>query len=189
MKHIHFSTEADVLKCDICETKFKYKNNLNKHMLIHTGEYKFQVCSVSRRMPAAHFKLYSIPFQCDECGKQFIHYSSWKGHQRMHADVREKQCEVCNRMFRSSSHLNRHKRVHTGEKPYTCPICEQKFAQRYNMTHHMKSMHEDSAESPKKPILCPICPSSFERQQKLDHHLRIHHHTIQLSDVEVKLAL
>lgn len=57
------------------------------------------------------------PYQCLQCGKRFIHYSSFNMHMLMHDDVRLKKCDVCGLALRSSSHLSRHMRVHTGKTP------------------------------------------------------------------------
>lgn len=61
-----------------------------------------------------HF--FTLTFQCDKCGKQFVHYSSFHMHQLAHNNIREKKCDICGLELLSSSHLSRHMRVHTGEK-------------------------------------------------------------------------
>lgn len=112
-------------------------------------------------------------FQCDTCGKQFIHYSSMKAHSFLHNDVRTNKCLVCGLLLRSTSHLGRHMRTHTGEKPYACPTCDQRFAVRYNMMLHYRAVHEGIVKA-KKVFTCSMCCVSFDKKTKLDQHLSSH---------------
>lgn len=51
-------------------------------------------------------------YQCDKCGKQFVHKSSFNMHIMAHDNIRDKSCPHCPLKFRSTSHLNRHIRIH-----------------------------------------------------------------------------
>lgn len=129
--------------CDVCGKSFTQRVALARHMPIHTGEMHYQV------EKPTNFNYYicvfnhivCIHFQCDKCGKQFLHYSSFHSHKLAHDNVRLYQCTVCGRELRSTSHLSRHMLVHSGEKPHACPECGQKFAQRWVCRTHLKVLH------------------------------------------------
>lgn len=161
--HVDMHKGISPHECNICGKKFTQKGALVRHMPLHTGEKPYQVLkhniihnkleSVGFRQTRDNFSLSNLNFQCDKCGKQFVHYSSFHLHQLAHDNIREKKCHICGMELLSSSHLSRHMRVHTGEKvimctcdffetsllksftfpsqPYECPICQQRFAQRY----------------------------------------------------------
>lgn len=147
-------------------------------------------------------------FQCDVCGKRFVHTASFNMHKKIHVDERSKKCTVCGSEFRSSSHITRHMRTHTGEKPFACQICGQRFAQRYkllkdtepskacygyysrnspslsifryNLKTHLKT-HEKDQEEPPKNYKCLVCPQAFIRREKLNEHLFQAHQAIETS--------
>lgn len=81
------------------------------------------------------------PYQCDLCGKRFIHHTSFKIHSLSHTGQKSYKCDICSLALLSVSHLKRHMRVHTGEKKYACSTCGKRFAERYNLASHQK-LHE-----------------------------------------------
>lgn len=90
-----------VLWFDTCE--FMYEMILTQNTMFESLIFLFNF-----------FKLQSglTFYQCDRCGKEFIHKSSFEMHILAHDDIRKKQCPHCDRWFRSTSHLNRHLRIH-----------------------------------------------------------------------------
>lgn len=117
---------------------------------------------------------YPAILQCERCGKQFIHYSSFHMHQLAHDDIRDKQCTICGMELRSNSHLTRHMRVHSGEKPHACPTCGQKFAQRYNMMTHFKT-HQGIHRATSKTRKCNVCLQRFAKLTLLREHIAKEH--------------
>lgn len=82
-------------------------------------------------------------YQCDECGKKFLHHSSFNMHRKIHAGLRNFECETCSHRFLTNSHLKRHIRsTHYKEKKYGCETCGKTFAENYNLIAHRKLVHK-----------------------------------------------
>uniref|UniRef100_A0A336MC67 CSON014016 protein n=1 Tax=Culicoides sonorensis TaxID=179676 RepID=A0A336MC67_CULSO len=80
---------SDVKKftCDICKTKFKSKNDMNRHKLRHTGEK---------------------PHKCQFCEKAYANYSDWKTHHLSHTGEWKYFCVICKKGFYKPSALKIH---------------------------------------------------------------------------------
>lgn len=54
------------------------------------------------------------PYQCKECGRTFICYSSFRAHLRAHTEEKPYTCRECGKAFIYFSKLRVHIRIHTG---------------------------------------------------------------------------
>ncbi|XP_050297461.1 zinc finger protein 12 isoform X2 [Anthonomus grandis grandis] len=91
--HIKYMHEgAEPLKCphEGCEKTFFRKEDVNRHVLIHSNKK---------------------PFQCDVCQKSFAIKSSLKMHSNIHRKEQPVSCEVCCRAFIRKDCLIRHMRT------------------------------------------------------------------------------
>ena len=84
-KLIH--TEKKNLKCEVCEKKFKRKDNLKRHTLTHTKG-------------KAH--------ECDICKKKFYTKTNLVNHFRIHLGEKPYGCAECGKWFTQASNRNRH---------------------------------------------------------------------------------
>ncbi|XP_075730607.1 uncharacterized protein LOC142772294 [Rhipicephalus microplus] len=89
--HVGSLTEERVFKCQVCGYTTRYRLNLRRHQIIHTGER---------------------PFKCGYCGKTFIQKTHMVGHIRTHTGERPYQCHLCPWNTARKSHLTRHFKTH-----------------------------------------------------------------------------
>ncbi|KAB1273448.1 Flt3-interacting zinc finger protein 1 [Camelus dromedarius] len=82
-----------IFGCSECEKLFRSPRDLERHVLVHTGEK---------------------PFPCLECGKFFRHECYLKRHRLLHGTERPFPCHICGKGFITLSNLSRHLKLHRG---------------------------------------------------------------------------
>ncbi|KFO36477.1 Flt3-interacting zinc finger protein 1 [Fukomys damarensis] len=87
------SRSKKIFGCSECEKLFRSPRDLERHVLVHTGEK---------------------PFPCLECGKFFRHECYLKRHRLLHGPERPFPCHVCGKGFITLSNLSRHLKLHRG---------------------------------------------------------------------------
>lgn len=131
--------------CPTCNARFKTRQNLNGHMLIHSGEK---------------------PHQCTVCQKSFRRSDQLRTHERGLAHRRRAMvgteggsvggasvpsgfaCKHCGKRFAKNVLCTEHERIHTGETPFSCEVCGAAFrTKRTLMRHSAKHGDDDSSES------------------------------------------
>ncbi|XP_012945157.1 zinc finger protein 585A [Aplysia californica] len=153
-KTVKKTREEGSFPCELCGKVFRFKNRLQYHVGLHTGEKSYE---------------------CEICHKTFCYSSSLSYHKRKHREtkVREKEkvrmtCEYCHKVFSSKQVLDSHIKYHTGENLHTCEICNKSFAYKASFVLH-KRIHEGE-----RPYECDVCHRRFVRQCHLNCHYRIH---------------
>ena len=93
----HYTEQHPGMKpfaCESCGKRFDRKENLNRHVRIHTGDRRYI---------------------CNHCGKGYTDPSGLKKHVlSKHSDIHY-PCNVCNANFKSKDSLNRHLTKHLTE--------------------------------------------------------------------------
>jgi len=130
--------------CHYCERRFRFRNNLFKHLkATHDTKYKYF---------------------CDRCEKKFAKERSLRIHiQSVHEDIKIK-CDQCD--FRGSEprRVQHHvKSVHEGVR-YPCDKCDHKATQLSHLRLHIQAQHEGITYP------CKLC--NYEALQKT--HLKLH---------------
>ncbi|KAG5892415.1 hypothetical protein JTB14_003351 [Gonioctena quinquepunctata] len=163
--------------CEICGRSYKYKQNFESHMKVHSGASSFSCTYCQKTFTqkidlVRHVPIHTgeKPHQCEKCGKRFIHHTSFNLHMKTHTGKKTHNCTMCNQGFTTTSHLKRHIRMHTGEKNFACTRCGKRFAERYNLAAHEKLHNLKKSTSKQKKFSCNVCGEGFGRKQKLEEH-------------------
>lgn len=138
-------------ECGYCGKVFSVKANLQRHVLLHTGQK---------------------PHKCEVCGRSFRLKYSLQIHKRTHTGERPYQCNICEKRFVQYTHAKTHMVLHTGKKPYACPICGKAFADKNNLSAHKKIHLKYSPDVYiSKRHFCPSCGRSFLTKKDLMYHV------------------
>uniref|UniRef100_A0A672RZK5 Zinc finger protein 648 n=1 Tax=Sinocyclocheilus grahami TaxID=75366 RepID=A0A672RZK5_SINGR len=158
-------------KCPYCSWAFKKSSNLLSHIDTHQG-LKPHVCDLCGKAYSPYhcpFCEKKKPYNCEECGKDFVRSSDLRKHERnMHTNNKPFLCKQCGQTFNKPLSLLRHERKHLGERPFVCPECGKAFALASRMTEHRK------IHSSVRPYTCSVCSKAFTKSSNLAEHLTVH---------------
>jgi len=142
-------------KCDLCGKTFSRKNDLSRHLMLHSGKRR-----------------YSCPF----CDSKFIGSGDLHKHVRIHTGEKPYKCkyEGCGKSFTQKGDLNKHLKIHLKIKNHKCKLCDYSCIQGSDLSNHMLT-HSSS-----KPFPCELCFKSFRRHNQLSIHMKRFHPTCNL---------
>jgi len=101
--------------CSVCKKGFRMASDLNRHMLMHSGEKRYT---------------------CQDCGGRFRSFSNLKTHMASHTKEKNHVCSVCGSSFSLKVSLNSHMRTHSDERPYSCETCGKAFKWNHILKRH-----------------------------------------------------
>jgi len=138
--------------CDLCGKTFSRKNDLSRHLMLHSGERKYS---------------------CTFCDSKFIGSGDLHKHVRIHTGEKPYKCkfEGCGKSFTQKGDLNKHLKIHLKIKNHKCPLCDYSCIQGSDLSNHMLT-HSSS-----KPFPCELCFKSFRRHNQLSIHMKRFHPT------------
>ncbi|XP_062557447.1 zinc finger protein 91-like [Armigeres subalbatus] len=135
--------------CNICNSTFTVRKNLNNHKRIHSNDKRYT---------------------CSYCNMKFLHWGSRRYHiARCHTGEKKHVCEICGAGFRNSSQCIIHYRRHTGSTPFACDQCDRQFVYKQSLKFHQLS-HTDA-----KNFHCDVCGKSYKSRKSLRIHVRTLH--------------
>ena len=136
--------------CHICSKSLSRKNDLKRHVMLHTGERKFS---------------------CSFCATRFVSKGDLNKHVRSHTGEKPYQCDFprCSKSFALKGDLNKHRRIHSEDKRFKCEQCQYRCIQSTDLKNHML-IHMNS-----KPFFCRVCPKTFRKKNQLKEHLKRQH--------------
>jgi len=139
-------------KCSLCTKTFSRKNDLTRHLMLHSGERKYA---------------------CTFCESKFIGSGDLHKHVRIHTGERPHKCEFenCTKSFTQKGDLNKHVKIHLKIKNHKCHLCGYSCIQGSDLSNHMLT-HTNS-----KPFPCDLCFKSFRRNNQLSMHMKRFHPT------------
>ena len=169
-----------ICKCDICGSTYNSAGALTQHYLaLH---------------PVRNRK-----FNCDTCGKKFVHKHDVTRHEKTHHPTAEstdihksKQfvCKIvkpddteCGQSFGYKTHLTRHVRIHHSEdkEVHQCEICEKVFSRDDALRRHIRT-HAS------KELICPDCGKEFSRLDHLKKHMHRKINVTLIEQIDYNLA-
>jgi hypothetical protein len=104
-----------------CNTSFKHRGKLNRH-----------VSGAHSRYHAHH---------CTHCERTFCTKEQLKNHETTHTGEKKYKCSFCDHTSATKTQHNTHERTHTKEKPYACPYCLHRSGDSSNLSKHIKNKH------------------------------------------------
>lgn len=105
--------------CMICKKSFEKKQNLQIHLMEHTGERLIE---------------------CNKCEATFMNEMLFRKHKaKVHPSDRPYKCSQCVQSFVHKIYLIGHMKTHSSEEFYKCGQCDGTFSSRNNLLKHRKA--------------------------------------------------
>lgn len=182
-RHMEKHGEAPKLKCPICPVSFVLQSSYEKHLAtIHKDDHpiKCGMCDFicykhNHKTHLMQHKGQKV-YECELCGKTFVHCSSYTRHLTSHSGERKFECPTCGKKFLQKTHYTKHLKIHTGFREFKCRICGREFHESYYFRKHMKEAH-----SSETPYLCELCGSAFECEADRNDHLTQFHTKLEMA--------
>nr|CAD7454435.1 unnamed protein product [Timema tahoe] len=129
-----------------------------------------------------------VRFECEICGRGFLHKGRYKIHKTYHKGVKF-ECSSCNKRFVNRELFESHQKTtghigegiiegladggDGGEMPgcrVKCWQCDKTFQTKQSFEVHQKAIHEGV-----KPFVCEVCDRTFAYQNSLKCHMLASH--------------
>ncbi|XP_058066114.1 zinc finger protein 567-like [Anopheles bellator] len=173
MRRAHGQGEA-IIKCPICEKKFRSRVKLVQHKEMHLNpdQFRCELCAEVHQNIKDHMqnKHKERTFCCEECGKRFPFQTRLKAHIRKMHTVKDVPCDQCDKAF-SKYTIEDHKRAVHGAG-FICEHCPRKFKSRFQLDNHMEE-HSVSLRSTK--VSCDVCGIVVRNKYNLTTHMKRMH--------------
>ncbi|TID21654.1 hypothetical protein E2P81_ATG04922 [Venturia nashicola] len=111
-----------------CNTSFKHRGKLNRHI------------------SGAHSRYHA--YSCSHCDRTFCTKEQLKNHETTHTGEKKYKCTHCDHRSATKTQHNTHERTHTKSKPYACPYCDHRSGDSSNLSKHVKNKHPETRNLP-----------------------------------------
>ncbi|XP_067002729.2 zinc finger protein 85 [Anabrus simplex] len=120
--------KGETFSCDFCSHKSNCKENMKRHLALHTEKRRFV---------------------CEQCGAAFHALQALKDHGKyVHSQTRHFTCAQCGKSFKINSDLNRHMASHSEVRPHVCD-CGRSYKRASHLRRHKESVHGIVIKPPK----------------------------------------
>ena len=141
-------------ECDICGIRFHQWYQIQKHVITHTTEQRFQCTQ-------------------NGCERRFKTKPGLVAHiATAHSESRSFKCKICGKTFKTKNLLCSHNKVHVGRFTNKCIYCPDNFSRQPELITHIEIIHADKNH---KFYNCPDCDTKHVSEKKLKKHFRLVH--------------
>lgn len=98
----------------------------------------------------------------------------------VHKEEKDVVCTVCGFRTHTKPKMERHMKSHTGERNYSCQICGKRFLYSYNVTAHIKHVHNrEKRKIDEEKLTCKFCGKRFQKIWKVKEHMAEVHQLVE----------
>jgi len=183
--NIDKSTVNNNFKCSYCGKCFKLLYYLDRHLVKHTGEKKYQcdecpqLFAYKQDLPR-HKKIHRIDrvlFECSDpsCEKSFTTKHALTVHEETHGE--DFVCDLCGKTFSTKQRLKTHTvKAHTKEFSLFCDKCGKGYLDKERNRSFKIHIEKCGFKEPpgRKPRACELCERLFDSKSGMDRHLKSH---------------
>lgn len=153
----HMRIHTKKYDCRICTRIYNQEEDLDNHMLTHSGKYRFE---------------------CSQCSKGFKYRTSFLRHIRIHSKEEPFKCDHCLRTFKEKDYLVAHRKTHSDAKT----VDRTKYTWRYknegkfrqSKTNCRENKRNRGSDRAKKEFKCKICLKMIKNENELNSHFDGH---------------
>ncbi|CAH0557337.1 unnamed protein product [Brassicogethes aeneus] len=180
--------EKQVMECEFCDRRFKYKKSFAHHMQVEHGmsdENDDFSAYVKTEGECTATTTGNTSVDANAANKEGGESAEAGGadptmdeddpdfpidgdEDKKDKPVKVHTCHVCSAVFGRANHLTRHMTLHRAVLVHKCDRCDKAFAAQEYLEKHVEEEHIN------KPYVCTICNKPFSRGEHLIRHLKVH---------------